>query len=172
MKSDDFIAKGIAAAGAILRRRGRCPRSGAKRNKYPWGASARPLTTAFRYTICRGRRPRRPVDERRCHDKPCGPSRTPAPTHPIAAPCPVNNAVCVIRRRDEGIAPYTITRGPPPHHQPHRGARHAAYHNHIHPMGWAKRPPRREAHPFCPLRPRKAAVHRCVGATLAVARRR
>ena len=34
----------------------------------------------------------------------------------------MNNAVCVIRRRDEGIAPYTITRGLPSPPTPYRGA--------------------------------------------------
>ena len=38
-------------------RRGRCPRSGAKRNKYPWGASPRRFTTAPLVTVRRGGRP-------------------------------------------------------------------------------------------------------------------
>ena len=45
-------------SGVIPRavRRGRCPRSGAERNKYPWGASARTADAMGTVFVCRGGR--------------------------------------------------------------------------------------------------------------------
>ena len=74
-------------------RRGRCPRSGAKRNKYPWGASPRRLTTAPLALFRRRGRPCPPFIS--CHSEPVTDVtgvgiRTPRPQarNTLAADCP------------------------------------------------------------------------------------
>ena len=44
----DHTPPSILASHPLSFRRGRCPRSGAKRNKYPWGASPRRFCIVFR----------------------------------------------------------------------------------------------------------------------------